>query len=276
MNKGPVGLITVVGSGMVAPRDLTLGGAAAIQRADAVVYSAPWPGISDWLDGLGARRVIDISRLYVENAVDSDNYDSIIGELYKMLGEAADLVYVVPGNPTLGVTTTSVLVDDSRRFPGLEVIVLPGVSSLDTISVDLQVDYLDRGTVAVDANRLLMYEIKLDPTLGTVIYHPGSVGTTRVDFKSPWESNRLHLLQDYLLRTHVPSHPYRIVLCASAPGRDPEILSGTLGQLAADVRRIEYGSSLYIPPAANFSFDAAFVESLRATTLVEEDPAGRG
>lgn len=251
-----------MGTGMVAPRDLTIGGLDEIRSADVVAYSAPWPGVSSWLSDIGAREVRDISDLYRENGVDSDNYSAILGELNTLSSEFASVVYLVPGNPTLGVTTTSQLLALARAQE-IDVAIIPGVSSLDTISVDLEVDYLERGTVAIDSNRLLLYRIKLDPTLGVVIYHPASVGTSRVDFASPWRSNRIEFLQDYLLETYPPSHPFIIVLCASTPGAAPEIIRGELGQLSSRVELIKYGSSLYIPPSDDFSFDGGFLKLLQ-------------
>lgn len=254
--------IVIVGTGMVAPRDLTLGGLEEIRAADVVAYSAPWPGVHSWLSTIGPLAIRDISSLYRENGVDADNYEAILQELISLSSQFASVVYLVPGNPTLGVTTTARLLALGRS-QGIDVTVIPGVSSLDTISVDLEVDYLERGTVAIDSNRLLLYRIQLDPTLGVVIYHPASVGTSLVDFSSPWRSNRIELLQSYLLGTYPPSHPIVLVLCASAPGAVPEVIRGELSQLSSKVEQIKYGSSLYIPPATDFSFDREFLEVLQ-------------
>lgn len=264
--------ITIVGTGMVAPRDLTLGGVDEIRAADVVVYSAPWPGVKSWLSGIGAKRIRDISDLYKENGVDADNYQAILEELITLSSQFLSVVYLVPGNPTLGVTTTSQLLALARSRK-IGVSVMPGVSSLDTISVDLEVDYLERGTVAIDSNRLILYRIKLDPTLGLVIYHPASVGTSRVDFAYPWRSNRIELLERYLLETYPPSHPFFIILSASVLGAEPEVISGELDQLSSNVELIKYGSSLYIPPADDFSFDRDFLAVLQRGTGVSESSA---
>ncbi|KOT93191.1 hypothetical protein ADK70_14265 [Streptomyces rimosus subsp. pseudoverticillatus] len=257
--------ITLVGTGMLPTRDVTSGGMEAIRSAEIVVYFAPWPGIGRWLTELGARRVEDISSLYRLNGVDSENYDAILKALLSLAREYGDVAYLVPGNPHLGVSNTTSLTKLARELGDLEIAVIPGVSSFDTIATDLDVDYLSRGTTVIDSNRLLMYKIKLDSTLGVLIYHPASVGNARVDFEEPWRSNNLSLLQDYLLRTYDAGHPYYAVVSASAPGRNPEVNRGELGRLAADVRLFQYGSSLYVPPATDFDLDEEFVRHLAGT-----------
>ncbi|WP_433501782.1 SAM-dependent methyltransferase (plasmid) [Sphaerimonospora sp. CA-214678] len=254
--------ITLVGTGMLPPRDITAGGMHAIRSAEVVVYSATWPGIGRWLTELGARRVEDISSLYRLNGVDSENYDAILKAVLDLARECGHVVFLEPGNPHLGVSSTTALTRLARELDDLEVEVVPGVSSFDTIAADLGVDYLSRGTTIIDSNRLLIYKIKLDSTLGVLIYHPASVGNARVDFEAPWRSNNLSLLQDYLLRTFDTKHPYYAVISASAPGRNTEVTRGELGELAANARLFQYGSSLYVPPAANFELDEEFVRRL--------------
>ncbi|MFJ9110934.1 SAM-dependent methyltransferase [Streptomyces sp. NPDC102283] len=253
-----------MGTGMLPTRDITVGGMAVIRTADVVVYSATWPGISRWLTSMGPRRIEDISGLYRLNGVDSDNYDAILEALLGLAREGGHVAYLVPGNPHLGVSTTSVLTRMAKERDDLRVEIVPGVSSFDTIAADLDVDYLSRGTTVIDSNRLLMYKVGLDSTLGVLIYHPASVGNVRVDFEAPWKSNNLSSLRDYLLRTFAADHPYYAVISASAPGRSPEVTRGTLGQLASDAQVFQYGSSLYVPPAADFDLDEDFVRRLTA------------
>ncbi|MFF0383019.1 SAM-dependent methyltransferase [Streptomyces sp. NPDC004286] len=257
--------IIVVGTGMLSPRDITAAGAEAIRSADVVVYSATWPGIKQWLSSLGGRQIMDISHLYRLNGVDSDNYDAILHSLLDLTREHESVAYLVPGTPHLGVSNTSTLMQIARDTAGLEIEVIPGVSSFDTIAADLDVDYLSRGTTVIDSNRLLMYRVKLDPTLGVLIYHPASVGNARVDYEAPWKSNNLILLQDYLLNTFEAQHPYYAVLSASAPGRSAEVTRGELGRLATDAQVFQYGSSLYLPPSSDFDLDDEFVRRLAQT-----------
>jgi uncharacterized protein YabN with tetrapyrrole methylase and pyrophosphatase domain len=261
--------IRLVGAGILPTRDITAGGMDAIRSAKVAVYSATWPGIGRWLAELGARRIEDISSLYKLNGVDSENYDAILKAVLGLARECGDVAYLVPGNAHLGVSNTSALTKLARDLDDLEIEVVPGISSFDTIAADVDVDYLSRGTTVIDSNRLLMYKVELDSTLGALIYHPASVGNARVDFEAPWESNNLSILQDYLLRTYDAEHPYYAVISASAPGRNAEVTRGELGQLAANTQVFQYGSSLYVPPSAHFDLDEDFVRRL-TDSLVEK------
>jgi hypothetical protein len=246
---------------MLPQRDLTLGGRDAILASNAVLFSS-FPGIRPWLAELGARTLLDISDRYVDGGKDLDNYAAIIGAVVDATHEYGEVAYVVPGHPNLGVTATQRFLELAERDDDLIVEVVPGVSSLDTIAMDLGLDYLERSCVIVDSNRLLLLRYQLDPRVGVLIYHPSSVGTSRTDYSKPWQTNRLDLLQDYLCEQFEPARKYYAVVSQSMPGVAPRVLSGTLDGLADAIRQINYGTTLYVPPAVIRGVDRKFLDLL--------------
>lgn len=256
-------VIKLVGLGMYPQRDLTLGGRDAILSSRLVLFSSN-PAIRPWLVELGAKFIRDVSDRYVNGGKDVDNYAAIIDAVLEASYEYGDVAYVVPGNPNLGVTATQKFLELAAKEDDLSVEVIPGVSSLDTVAMDLGLDYLERSCVIVDSNRLLLLRYQLDPRIGVLIYHASSVGTSRTDYSKPWETNRLDLLQEYLCEQLDPTRPYYAVVSQSGPGLAPRVLSGELSTLADSIREIDYGTTLYIPPPSlrGTTIDRKFLELL--------------
>jgi len=70
----------------------------------------------------------------------------------------------------------------------------PGVSNFTTTANNLGIDPLERGTLVVDANRLLLFEQLPDPAFNTFVYHVGG-------------ADQAELLQRLLLRAYDASTP---------------------------------------------------------------------
>lgn len=256
-------VIKLVGLGMYPQRDLTLGGRDAILSSKLVLLSSN-PAIRPWLVELGVKFIRDISDRYVDGGKDVDNYAAIIDAVLDASHEYGDVAYVVPGNPNLGVTATQRFLATAAKEDDLTVQVIPGVSSLDTIAMDLDLDYLERSCVILDSNRLLLLRYQLDPRIGVLIYHASSVGTSRTDYSKPWESNRLDLLQSYLCEQLDPTRPFYAVVSQTTADTTPRVLSGELSTLAESIRDIDYATTLYIPPPSlrGTPIDRKFLELL--------------
>jgi len=78
---------------------------------------------------------------------------------------------------------------------------------------DLKVDPLDHGSTIIDANRLLLYKLKIEPKIDLFIYHICSVGNSRTDYNELSKNNHLSSLQNYLSEFYSDNH--KIVLISS-------------------------------------------------------------
>lgn len=261
-------LIRLVGIGMLPQRDLTAGGLAALRASKVVLYSS-FPQLRPWLDSLGLARISDICDRYVDGGRDTDNYSAIVQAVVDAARADGDVAYLVPGHPNLGVTATQRLLSVAAADDDLDVEVIPGVSSIDTVTMDLSLDLLERSCVVVDSNRLLLLRYQLDPRIGVLIYHASAVGTSRTDYREPWTTNRIELLARYLCDTFGPDHEYRAVVSQSAPSAPPRVSRGRLGGLADSVRTIDYGTTLYVPPLVRRGVDEEFLG-----LLLGKEPSG--
>lgn len=144
---------------------------------------------------------IKASRLVFETSGDPDAVRSIHGNVIDMdsdywTGELCDDVYarmadtildeVKKNGPTVAVITDGhpMLFDDVNwdllhkgRRRGLNVVALPAVGCLDTMSIDVGMD-LGAGAQIVGANHMVLYDIKLDPHMQTYVLQVAKFGTS--------------------------------------------------------------------------------------------------
>jgi uncharacterized protein YabN with tetrapyrrole methylase and pyrophosphatase domain len=253
--------IKLVGIGMLPQRDLTVGGLAALKASEIVLYSS-FPHLRPWLESLGLRRLEDICDRYVDGGKDVDNYAAIVEAVADAARAHRDVAYLVPGHPNLGVTATQRFLAMAAADNEFDIEVVPGVSSIDTVSMDLSLDLLERSCTIVDSNRLLLLRHQLDPRIGVLVYHASAVGTSRTDYRQPWATNRIELLQRYLCDTFGEDHEYHAVVSQTTPGVRPRVSGGMLGKLSEAVRSIDYGTTLYIPPIVKRGVDQGFLRLL--------------
>jgi hypothetical protein len=144
--------------------------------------------------------------------------------------------------------------------------VIPGVSSFDTMINDLSRDPLERGSVIIDANRLLLLQFHLDSSLDHYIYHVCSVGVAQTNFRDPSRGNRLDLLRDYLLRFFPATHEATLVSSAVRPGESARRLQCPIGELERLLPNLTFESTLYIAGDRPTGIDRDFLELLLPVT----------
>lgn len=235
--------ICVVGAGIRGISQLTLEGLAALRQAPRVLAL----GVdSAALASVGLESYEDLQPLYREGARDEDNYRSILERIYAAARQQGEVAVLVAGHPRVGVTLLQWMERDrrTRRF-ALEVI--EGISSFDTMINDLRRDPLERGSVLLDVNRLLLFQLVMEPGIDHYLYHVCSVGTPRTFMSAPATQNALHLLKEHLLRFFPPEHPVELLSSAKEPAGAPQRLAGTVGALEALLPAITFASSLFIP-----------------------------
>jgi hypothetical protein len=264
-----VPLIRIVGAGIMPSRDLSLGALNALRAAGCVAY-VHWIGPADFLPSLGIEEIRNLSALYHDAGVDRDNYGRVQDAVIALAIEFGDVAYLVPGNPGLGDTLTHGLADRARQIDDIEVTLVPGISSFDTVMGDLARDFLERGCAVVDANRLLLFNYTVDDRLDLLIYHGSSVGTSQTHFRRPWDHNRVDLLQAWLLQSRGPEAPYFAICSAPSLQETPRIHTGLVSEMQEKVEDFDYGTSIYVPgrvDLANKDVDHGFLHLLVGSDL---------
>jgi uncharacterized protein YabN with tetrapyrrole methylase and pyrophosphatase domain len=255
--------LTIVGAGIKEIDQLSLEGLRALQVSHHVLSL----GIA--LENLAKlpqevrQKVQIIDDAYRNGALDWDNYVRIAAQVSASVQKHGRVCFLIPGHPRFAVSFASVL-EALGRERGYPVEILPGVSSFDTMVNDLALDPLERGTVVVDANRLVRQGLHIDPRLDAFIYHVSSVLNDRTDFENPAPGNRIESLVEALRRFRDGRTSVAVVSSGMSDTEPLGVEWMTLDDLAKAHACLHFATSLYLPAST------ACVTSSLATPHTQE------
>lgn len=242
MNKK---VLNIVGLGIKGTEHLTLEAISKIESAKKVLYLPISPrGVESFLKSKTEAPVESLKSLYESDAVDIDNYQRLQNKILNDVEEFGEVCLLLPGHPRLGVTLVQWL---EARENDFELQVLPGVCSFDTIINDLKKDPIERGSVILDANRLLLLDYQLESCMDHYIYHVCSIGTSKVYVDEPQTDNQISLLKAHLLKFFSEDHPVKLVSSSVESTHEPFIRETRLSELESLLSDIHFGTTLFIP-----------------------------
>ncbi|NCN40837.1 hypothetical protein GW916_06250 [bacterium] len=252
--------LTVAGLGIKDLLQMTVEAKEAILSADRVVYLGTDSKnhlleLKKW----GVTNVQSIIELYVDGDIDVQNYQRIYEAILSAAREGGQTVLLVPGHPRIGVSVVQHL---SSRKTGLELEVLPGVSSFDTMINDLHRDPLEKGSLMVDANRALLFGMILPSTVDCYIYHVCSVGTQNVHVKDAQKDNSWDLLKEHLLKIYEPSKRIELVCSTTSAKRENQRHSALLENLEELKSQVHFGTTMFIQADRPKNIDRSFYSRL--------------
>ena len=148
------------------------------------------------------------------------------------------------GHPMVFDDTTMELVRLSKKR-GFRCRVLPAVSCIDTLCVDVGIDPGD-GLQVFEASDLVELNMSMNPQLNTLLFQIGTFGTSVIGDDEP-VPGRFTPLVEYLQRFYPPDHRVIIVFSNDGSMPGPDLLKTRLSRMDSHRRRIFPGVSLYIP-----------------------------
>lgn len=254
--------LSVIGQGIIAIRDLTVGGLEKIRNADYVIIIGSCKDLDKLIRRESSAEILDITQEYYDGAKDVENYDRFYQNILCTLKNYKHVVFIVPGHPRIGVTVVQWL-EENKSEHDFDLEVDSAISSFDTMLNDLAVDPLERGSAIVDANRFILFEHTIEPSINYFIYHVCSVGTSRTNFIDPSTDNRIDVLQEKLMSQFPSNH--RIALCESSDGiNKPKRTEWfELNELTSKTRKINFSTSLFVPCLPPKKVDIEFLKLLK-------------
>jgi uncharacterized protein YabN with tetrapyrrole methylase and pyrophosphatase domain len=150
------------------------------------------------------------------------------------------------GHPKVYCHPTT-LIQRAARVLDLKVTVFPGLSSLDTLLVDLNVDPGFDGLQLYDATDLVVRRRPLQTDVSCIIMQAPIV-LQPASSAGPPNAENLQLLQRYLLEFYPSEHQAVLVVTRTHPLLDTVKQSFPLGKLAAALRQSPNMGTLFIPP----------------------------
>jgi len=256
-------MINVIGVGLDPYQDLTIAAKNKLESSPKVLTLAPI-SVSKKLEEMSIKNE-NILHLYGNGDSDQENYDRIFNYLIETKNIYKEVSLAIPGHPMVGVTIVSMLVKQVEKYK-YKVNVYPGVSSFDWMMIDLARDPIARGSMLLDANRLVLLNIQIDPQLDVYLYHICSVGTRKAWYKDPSKDNKLEILKLKLLDFYQEEKVISLVSCGSSfsMNNDKSIIHSTTLKNIDDMREfINFSSTLYIQAEKPKNIDLNYLNILK-------------
>jgi uncharacterized protein YabN with tetrapyrrole methylase and pyrophosphatase domain len=243
--KGPD--IYLLGSGIYSFHDITLLTQHILAEKCRTVYCLhDLPSLEKYLEKL-VGRVQNLMPLYYRDGRDrGDIYDDIVGHVLATPEEQRPAALLLHGHPLVYSTISQRLIA-ACAGAGLTLEIVPGVSSLDRMFVDLKLDIGEEGVQIYNAGGMLARDTELNPSAGCFILQIGALtpAATRAATSRPEEISRL---KNYLLKFYPPDHRVSVVESAVETGFESRVTEIELERLDELDAAFNYNASMYLPP----------------------------
>ncbi len=191
-------------------------------------------------------RLVDLEESYWTGEERTVVYDRLVEMVLAEVARGPEVALVSYGHPMIFDDVTLDLVGRSKR-EGFTCRVLPAISCLDTLCIDLGIDY-GRGLQVFEASSLVVDDQPLRPELDTLVLQLGEFGTELTADAVPMVGKRLRPLVEHLLRFYPQDHRAIIVFSDDGSFERPALVKTRIARLGAHAARIFPGVTLYLPP----------------------------
>ena len=198
-----------------------------------------------------------VFRWYRPDRRRSENYAEVTARIMTEVLNGGPIGWLTWGNPRILDSVSENLVRGASEA-GRFVTVLPAVSSIDTVLVDVGHDPAD-GLLIVEATSIVVNQTPILPMVAVLLLQPGVFGThyPRLTAESPKAD--LARLRSYLLKYYAPDHRGAFVSSSPSPFSAASVYWSPIGDLPDVPPEALRSSTLYIPAATRGSTDAEFL-----------------
>ena len=242
--------IYLLGSGIYSFLDITLLTQHILSEKCRTVYCLhDLPSLEKYLEKLTPHAQNLMPVYYRDGRDRSDIYDDIVRHVLATPAGKRPAALLLHGHPLVYSTISKRLIAGCADA-GLALEIVPGVSSLDRMFVDLQLDIGEDGVQIYNATGVLAHNTPLNPAAGCFILQIGALtpAATRSATARPEEISRL---KNYLLKIYPPTHPVSIVESVVEIGFESRVTEIELQRLEEMDAAFNYNASLYLPPKAS-------------------------
>ena len=263
----PLPAICLIGSGMQIPEQLTLESLDALRQCHEI-YSILSPAEQEHLPEEFSPRLKSLWPLYKPGAPRADVYASEVETILEAAARHAPVAYLTPGHPIVFDRVTQGIIT-AAPTRGLTYKIFPGISSLDTMLVDLQRD-IAPGIQIYDATSMVVAHIEPRVDLDCLLFQIAVFGTTYVAAGYQTLPDAFALLQAHLLQFYPPEHEVIQVTSAFQGKPAAHLNHFALQHLSGPECRIQVPSgSLFIPRLRSLTPDPALLAQIRHPSSLE-------
>lgn len=251
------GSLTVVGTGIQAPGQMTLEAKDYIAKAEKVFYLVPDPFASRYVCELNSTAE-DLYHLYVPGQPRIITYQNMVETIMAEVREDKRVCAAFYGHPGVFAYPTHKSIYIARK-EGYHAEMLSGVSAEDCIVSDLGLDP-SVGCHSYETTSFLVRPIPVFPSCMLILWQIGVIGDLRFTPKDAETSPALKILTERLLEFYPEDHEVIVYEASFSPVWRPRADAMPLKDLP---RAVVTGiSTLVIPPGPSAPIDEAMIDRL--------------
>ena len=243
----------IAGSGIKALSHLTLETKKILLDSDRVLYLLNNKYMKEWVERQ-CQHSESLDGIYFSSEKRIDSYKEISSYIINTYNKFKKTCVLMYGHPTVFASSALWAAEEIRNSGG-NVVILPGISSLDCLFADLSIDPGDHGCFSVDATDFLIYNRVFDTRSHLVLWQAGSLGCFGQE-----KTTKIDVLSDYLRKYYPDSHEVIIYEASTYPSQAFKKEKSKLVDLCVDL--FSSISTLYIPPLSKSFADRDMVNSL--------------
>lgn len=237
--------IAIAGLGIVGVHQVTREVEETIRRCRHTFVVDSGFGIVPYLKSLCAE-VTSLLPLYEQGKSRLPTYRRMAAEVVTAAVTSSPVCFATYGHP-LVYCYPATLIKRAAKLLNLRVEVFPGISALDTLLVDLGIDFAADGLQIYEATDLLLRRRPLQSDVPCVLWQ-ASVFAEPTHNTSRRPAEQFVQLQNYLLEFYPPEHSVALVISRTFPLLPSAVETYRVGTLAADLGRGPQAGTLFIPP----------------------------
>jgi uncharacterized protein YabN with tetrapyrrole methylase and pyrophosphatase domain len=251
------GSLTVVGAGIRPGLHTTQEARVRIEHADKVLYLLAEQAPTAWIERLNSTAE-SLGSLYRPGVEHGAVYEDLVTSMLTHVRRGLDVCMVTYGNPAVLDQSGHEAVSRARS-EGFRARILPGISALDCLFVDLQLDPGTNGLQSFDATAFLVFGKVPDTSVPLVLWQISVIGEKQTG--AIVNRAGLAILAERLVELYGADHEATVYEASPFPVGRPLMERCSLRALPdAGVTGL---SSLYVPPASEPVPDHAMQARLR-------------
>jgi uncharacterized protein YabN with tetrapyrrole methylase and pyrophosphatase domain len=188
-------------------------------------------------------------------------YDDLAAYVVKSAQSMTPIALAIEGNPMF-LSDICWKIAALGQEKGLHVEVVPGVSCIDVLPMQLGFEPGDLGFQIFEATQLVLYNLQLNPYLSTLVLQVGYFFRTVTLPPPRREMDAFAPLVDHLTKFFPKDHPVIFVESAHSAESPTTVFSATVATIDEHRNHITAGMTLYIPRIGIPAIQAQFEDQL--------------
>jgi tetrapyrrole (corrin/porphyrin) methylase-like protein len=235
-------MLTIVGAGYRIAGQITAEALKCIRSADKVLYLVADPITAAWL-GSENPSAESLDSCYEVGRNRAESYEQMVERILAEARPGSDVCIVFYGHPGVLCDPGHEAIRRARQ-EGIAAVMLPGISALDCLVADLEIDPA-AGMQIYEAADFVQKPPNYDPRCMLVLWQAGAIGVGDFKRRKLWSRSGLQRLVD-ALRPHYPrAHQVVIYEAGHFPTTPPVFLRVPIERLARS--SVTIASTLYVP-----------------------------